>query len=77
MSYNNKIIEYSKKRDRFGQLVDAKNVGIGYVGNAVCGDMLKIYLQVSDDNRIQDIKVKTYGCGCAIDQQCLQQKTDR
>lgn len=66
MSYNNKIIEYSKKRDRFGQLVDAKNVGIGYVGNAACGDMLKIYLQVSDDNRIQDIKVKTYGCGCAI-----------
>ncbi|CBH21613.1 scaffold protein [Acetoanaerobium sticklandii] len=39
--------------------------GVGEVGNAKCGDIMKIYLKV-EDNVIQDVKFKTYGCGSAI-----------
>lgn len=46
-----------------GELEDPD--GVGEVGNAVCGDIMKIYLKVEDD-RIKDIKFKTFGCGAAI-----------
>jgi len=46
-----------------GELSDAN--GIGEVGNATCGDIMKIYIKV-EDNRIVDIKFKTFGCGAAI-----------
>jgi nitrogen fixation NifU-like protein len=39
--------------------------GIGTVGNPVCGDMMAIYIKVKD-NRIEDIKFKTFGCGAAV-----------
>lgn len=39
--------------------------GVGQVGNARCGDIMKIYLKI-EDNRIVDIKFKTFGCGAAI-----------
>jgi len=39
--------------------------GVGEVGNATCGDIMKIYLKV-EDNRIVDVKFKTFGCGAAI-----------
>jgi len=46
-----------------GEIPDAD--GVGEVGNAVCGDIMKIYLKVEDD-RIADVKFKTFGCGAAI-----------
>jgi nitrogen fixation NifU-like protein len=46
-----------------GEIANAN--GVGEVGNAVCGDIMKIYLQV-EDNRIVDVKFKTFGCGAAI-----------
>jgi nitrogen fixation NifU-like protein len=46
-----------------GEIPDAD--GIGTVGNPVCGDMMNIYIKV-EDNRIVDIKFKTFGCGAAI-----------
>jgi len=46
-----------------GEIPDAD--GVGEVGNAVCGDIVRIYLKVND-NRIEDIKFKTFGCGAAI-----------
>ncbi len=46
-----------------GEIPDAD--GIGTVGNPVCGDMMTIYIRVRD-NRIDDIKFKTFGCGAAI-----------
>ena len=46
-----------------GEISDAD--GVGEVGNAVCGDIMKIYLKVADD-RIADVKFKTFGCGAAI-----------
>jgi len=46
-----------------GEIPDAD--GIGTVGNPVCGDLMSIYIKVKD-NRIEDIKFKTFGCGAAI-----------
>jgi nitrogen fixation NifU-like protein len=46
-----------------GEIIDAD--GIGTVGNPVCGDLMTIYIKVKDD-RIQDVKFKTFGCGAAI-----------
>jgi nitrogen fixation NifU-like protein len=46
-----------------GEIFEAD--GVGEVGNAVCGDIMKIYLKVND-NRIEDVKFKTFGCGAAI-----------
>jgi nitrogen fixation NifU-like protein len=46
-----------------GEIADAD--GVGTVGNPVCGDLMTIYIKVKDD-RIQDVKFKTFGCGAAI-----------
>ena len=46
-----------------GEIPDAD--GIGEVGNAKCGDIMRMYLKIKD-NRIEDVKFKTYGCGSAI-----------
>jgi len=46
-----------------GEIPDAD--GVGTVGNPVCGDMMAIYIKVKD-NRIADIKFKTFGCGAAV-----------
>jgi nitrogen fixation protein NifU and related proteins len=40
--------------------------GVGEVGNPVCGDMMTFYIKVGDDDRLDDIKFKTFGCGAAI-----------
>jgi nitrogen fixation NifU-like protein len=40
--------------------------GIGEVGNPVCGDMMTFYIKVDDDDRLEDVKFKTFGCGAAI-----------
>ena len=40
--------------------------GVGEVGNPVCGDMMTFYIDVDDDDRITDVKFKTFGCGAAI-----------
>ena len=46
-----------------GEIPDAD--GVGTVGNPVCGDLMTIYIKVKD-NRIEDVKFKTFGCGAAI-----------
>jgi nitrogen fixation NifU-like protein len=47
-----------------GEMNDAN--GIGEVGNAKCGDIMRIYLKVDDNDVITDVKFKTFGCGAAI-----------
>jgi nitrogen fixation NifU-like protein len=47
-----------------GVIEDAN--GIGEVGNTMCGDIMKIYLKVNDDEIIEDVKFETFGCGSAI-----------
>jgi nitrogen fixation protein NifU and related proteins len=61
--YTDKVMNHFQNPRNVGEIPDAN--GIGEVGNAVCGDIMKIYLKV-EDNRIQDVKFKTFGCGAAI-----------
>ena len=61
--YSEKVMEHFKNPKNVGEIPDAN--GIGNVGNAVCGDIMKLYIKV-EDNIIVDAKFKTYGCGAAI-----------
>lgn len=61
--YTEKVMDHFSNPRNVGEIEGAD--GIGEVGNAVCGDIMKIYLKV-EDNRIIDIKFKTFGCGAAI-----------
>ena len=61
--YNEKVLEHFTNPRNVGEIADAD--GIGEVGNAKCGDIMKIFLKI-DNNIIKDIKFKTYGCGAAI-----------
>jgi len=61
--YSEKVMEYFMNPRNVGEIDDAD--GIGEVGNPVCGDMMTFYVKV-DDNRLSDIKFKTFGCGAAI-----------
>ncbi|MDH5459423.1 MAG: Fe-S cluster assembly scaffold protein NifU [Candidatus Bathyarchaeota archaeon] len=61
--YSEKVMEHFRNPRNMGEIPDAD--GIGTVGNPVCGDMMTIYIKVKD-NRLIDIKFKTFGCGAAI-----------
>src|SRR4030042_2658779 len=61
--YSEKVLEHFKNPRNVGEIKDAD--GVGTVGNPVCGDMMTMYIKVRDD-KIVDIKFKTYGCGAAI-----------
>lgn len=56
-------MEHFKNPRNMGEIPDAD--GVGTVGNPVCGDLMTMYIKVKD-NRIQDIKFQTFGCGAAI-----------
>tara|TARA_Y100000031_G_scaffold141721_1_gene170514 strand:- start:235 stop:621 length:387 start_codon:yes stop_codon:yes gene_type:complete len=62
-SYNDKVLEYFRNPKNMGKMEDAD--GIGKVGNAVCGDVMHIYIKVKN-NRIVDCKFATFGCVAAI-----------
>jgi len=62
--YSNKVMEHFASPRNVGEIADAN--AIGEVGNAKCGDIMKIYLKISDDGIIEDVKFKTFGCGAAI-----------
>ena len=63
MIYTEKVMDHFKNPRNVGEIEDAN--GIGEVGNAKCGDIMKIYLKI-EDNIIKDAKFKTFGCGSAI-----------
>ena len=63
MQYSEKVMDHFMNPRNVGEIADAD--GIGEVGNPVCGDIMKIYIKV-EDNRIQDVKFNTFGCGSAI-----------
>ena len=66
MAYGRKIQEHVNNPKNLGVLdKKAQDVGTGFVGNPECGDMLKLQIKVAD-GVIQDVKSKTFGCGCAI-----------
>ncbi len=61
--YSEKVLEHYQNPRNLGEIENAD--GVGMVGNPVCGDMMKITIKVRDD-RIEDVKFKTFGCGAAI-----------
>jgi len=63
MIYSEKVMEHFQNPRNVGVIEDAD--GVGKVGNPVCGDMMEFYIKVAD-NRIADVKFKTFGCGAAI-----------
>lgn len=63
MMYSEKVLDHFKNPRNVGEIEEAD--GVGTVGNPVCGDMMSIYIKVKDD-RIDDVKFKTFGCGAAI-----------
>ena len=61
--YSEKVMEHFRNPRNVGVIEDAN--GIGEVGNAKCGDIMKMYLKI-EDYIIQDVKFETFGCGSAI-----------
>ncbi|MCM8788234.1 MAG: Fe-S cluster assembly scaffold protein NifU [Candidatus Omnitrophica bacterium] len=61
--YSEKLLDHFRSPRNMGRIENAD--GIGKVGNPVCGDVMWIYIKVKD-NRIEDIKFETFGCGAAI-----------
>jgi len=67
MAYSEKVIEHYERPHNVGSLDSGdSNVGTGLVGAPECGDVMKLQIQVDDDNKIVDAKFKTFGCGSAI-----------
>jgi nitrogen fixation NifU-like protein len=67
MEYSEKVMEHFARPHNVGKIDDAD--GIGEVGNAKCGDIMKIYLKISGEQGsevIDDVKFETFGCGSAI-----------
>jgi len=63
MIYSEKVMEHFQNPRNVGVMQDAD--GVGKVGNPVCGDVMSFYIKVKD-NRIDDVKFQTFGCGAAI-----------
>ena len=63
MMYSDKVWDHFSNPRNVGEIADAD--GVGEVGNATCGDIMKIYLKI-DHDVITDVKFKTFGCGAAI-----------
>ena len=64
MDYSEKVMDHFTNPRNVGEIEDAS--GCGTVGNAVCGDIMRVYLDIDDDGVIQDAKFKTFGCGAAV-----------
>jgi nitrogen fixation protein NifU and related proteins len=62
-AYSDKVMDHFMHPRNVGEIADAD--GVGEVGNPVCGDMMSFYIKVKDD-KLSDIKFKTFGCGAAI-----------
>ncbi len=63
MDYSAKVMDHFSNPRNMGSIENSD--GVGEVGNAKCGDIMKIYLKV-EENRIADVKFQTFGCGAAI-----------
>lgn len=64
IEYSETVMEHFSNPRNVGEIEDAS--GVGTVGNAKCGDIMRIYLDVNEEQLIQDCKFKTFGCGAAV-----------
>lgn len=62
--YSDKVMDHFSNPRNMGEIEAAS--GVGTVGNAKCGDIMRIYLDIDDAGVIQDVKFKTFGCGAAV-----------
>ena len=62
--YSEKVMDHFEHPRNVGEIENAS--GVGTVGNAKCGDIMRIYLDIDDDGIIRDVKFKTFGCGAAV-----------
>lgn len=62
--YSDKVLDHFEHPRNVGELEDAN--AVGQVGNAKCGDIMKMYMRINDDGIIEDVRFKTFGCGAAI-----------
>ena len=62
--YTEKVMDHFQHPRNVGEIENAS--GVGTVGNAKCGDIMRIYLDIDDNQVIRDVKFKTFGCGAAV-----------
>ena len=62
--YSEKVMDHFQNPRNMGEIEDAS--GVGTVGNAKCGDIMRIYLDIDENQIIRDVKFKTFGCGAAV-----------
>lgn len=62
--YSEKVMDHFSNPRNVGEIEDPS--GVGTVGNAKCGDIMRMYLDIDDNGIIQDAKFKTFGCGAAV-----------
>ena len=62
--YTEKVMDHFMHPRNVGEIEDAS--GVGTVGNAKCGDIMRIYLDIDENQVVRDAKFKTFGCGAAI-----------
>ena len=62
--YTEKVMEHFMNPRNMGEIAGAD--GVSTVGNAKCGDIMRIFLDIDDNHIIRDVKFKTFGCGAAI-----------
>ena len=62
--YSEKVMDHFRNPRNVGVIENAD--GVGEVGNPVCGDIMKIYLKINEEQVIDDVKFETFGCGSAI-----------
>ena len=67
MAYSEKVLEHYEKPKNIGSMdIGSKSVGTGLVGAPECGDVMKLQIEVDENENIIDAKFKTFGCGSAI-----------
>lgn len=62
--YTERVLDHFQNPRNVGEITDAN--GMGMVGNAKCGDIMQMFIKVNDQDVIEDVKFKTFGCGAAI-----------
>ena len=62
--YSEKVMDHFENPRNVGELPDAN--AVGQVGNAKCGDIMRIYFDIDENQVIRDVKFKTFGCGAAV-----------